>query len=157
MPFASTNPTNPRTNPWNFHKKILRIGGVGKSAFFKSAILNSIFFQKNFFFCLIPMKTRQSLLVSKDGSKFWWLPWFAAHEVLDQHLCTALYISQILLDFHNLFAYKWRDMTYFWSELSYSKPYLYLQIYTLELMFCNSCLFDICTMHQWCMLVRSLK
>ena len=25
MPFASTNSTNPRTNPWNFHEKILRI------------------------------------------------------------------------------------------------------------------------------------
>ena len=43
MPFASFNLTNPRTNPWNFHKKILRIGGVGKSAFFKSAILNFFF------------------------------------------------------------------------------------------------------------------
>ena len=26
MPFASINPTNSRTNPWNFHKKILRNG-----------------------------------------------------------------------------------------------------------------------------------
>jgi hypothetical protein len=25
MPFASINPTHPRTNPRNFHKKILRI------------------------------------------------------------------------------------------------------------------------------------
>ena len=27
IPFASINTTNPRTNPWNFHKTILRIGG----------------------------------------------------------------------------------------------------------------------------------
>ena len=34
MPFASINPTNQRTNPWNFHEKILRIGGTAKWAFF---------------------------------------------------------------------------------------------------------------------------
>jgi hypothetical protein len=30
MPFASINSTNPRTNPSNFHEKILRIGEAGK-------------------------------------------------------------------------------------------------------------------------------
>ena len=30
MPFASINSTNPRTDPWKFHEKILRIGGAGK-------------------------------------------------------------------------------------------------------------------------------
>ena len=35
MPFASINSTNPTTNPWNFHKKILRIGRAGKLPFFK--------------------------------------------------------------------------------------------------------------------------
>ena len=45
MPFASINSTNPRTNPWNFHEKILRIGGAGKWGFFEAAILN-LFFQK---------------------------------------------------------------------------------------------------------------
>ena len=33
MPFASINPTNPRTNPWNFHKKILRIDEALKMTF----------------------------------------------------------------------------------------------------------------------------
>ena len=70
MRFASINPTNPRTNPWNFHKKILRIGDFEKCTFFESAILN-FFFQKKIFFCFFPMKISQSLLVSKDGSKFW--------------------------------------------------------------------------------------
>ena len=46
IPFASINPTNPRTNPWNFHEKILRIGGAGKWGFFESAILN--FLKKNY-------------------------------------------------------------------------------------------------------------
>ena len=31
--FTSINPTNPRTNPWNFRQKILRIGGAGKWRF----------------------------------------------------------------------------------------------------------------------------
>ena len=28
-------------------------------------------------FCFIPMKSSQSFLASKDGSKFWWLHWFS--------------------------------------------------------------------------------
>jgi hypothetical protein len=40
-PFASINSIYPRNNPWNFHEKILRIGGAGKWDFFESAILNS--------------------------------------------------------------------------------------------------------------------
>ena len=50
------------------------------------------FFFWIFAFCFISMKKSQSLLFSKDGSKFWWLPLFPAHEVLGQHLCTRLYI-----------------------------------------------------------------
>ena len=34
MPFASFNPTNTRTNLWNFHKNILRIGDLEKLSFF---------------------------------------------------------------------------------------------------------------------------
>ena len=33
MPFASINSTNPRTNPWNFHEKILRIDEALKMTF----------------------------------------------------------------------------------------------------------------------------
>ena len=51
MPFTSINPTNPRTNPWNFYEQILKIGGAGKWGFFVSAILN-FFFPKKFFFSL---------------------------------------------------------------------------------------------------------
>ena len=40
MPFASINSTIPRTDPWEFHEKILRIGGAGKWGFFEAAILN---------------------------------------------------------------------------------------------------------------------
>ena len=56
MPFASINSTNPRTDPWEFHEKILRIGGAGKWGFFEAAILN--FLSRPFwnFFCFIFVK-----------------------------------------------------------------------------------------------------
>ena len=64
MPFASINPTNPRTNLWNFRKKILRIGD-----FEKSAILN--FIRLNFlFFCFILMKISPNLYGRLDELKF---------------------------------------------------------------------------------------
>ena len=49
MPFASINSTNPRTNLWNFHKKILRIGGVVKWPFFRRPFWFFFFSKKNFF------------------------------------------------------------------------------------------------------------
>ena len=70
--FASINPTNPRTNPWNLHKSNLRIGDFEKLSFFELAALE--------YFCFLPMKISQSYLDIKDGSKFWWLPWFTAKE-----------------------------------------------------------------------------
>ena len=56
MPIA-INPTNPRTNPLNFHKKILRIGGVGKWGFCWGGHFDFFFFK--IFFCLFPMKISQ--------------------------------------------------------------------------------------------------
>ena len=83
MPFASINPTNPRTNPWKFHEKILRIGGAGKWVFFEAAILNFLsrpfwffFFKKKNFFCFILIQIIHNLWGTKDFSKFWWLLWF---------------------------------------------------------------------------------
>ena len=58
MPFASINPTNPRTNPWNFHEKILRIGGAGKWGFFEAAILNFLSRPFWFFFASYQWKTQ---------------------------------------------------------------------------------------------------
>ena len=48
IPFTSINSTNPRTNPWKFHEKILKIGRAGKRGIFESAILN--------FFCFISVE-----------------------------------------------------------------------------------------------------
>ena len=91
MPFASMNSTNPRTAPWNFHKKILRIGGFEKWPFFESAILNSIF-SKKFFFSLIPTEISPHLYDSKDFSKFWWLRWFTAKTQCPQTYQPAVYV-----------------------------------------------------------------
>ena len=49
MPFASFNPTNPRTNPWNFGGNCSAFDEVEKLSFFKSAILNFLKKQTNFF------------------------------------------------------------------------------------------------------------
>ena len=57
-------PTKSQKQPKNAFSVILRIGDFEKCTFFESVILN-------FFFCFFPMKISQSLLVSKDGSKFW--------------------------------------------------------------------------------------
>ena len=59
MPFALINPSNPRTNPWNFHKKILRIGDFEKCTFFESAILIFFFSKRN---CFISMQ-KSSLFI----------------------------------------------------------------------------------------------
>ena len=56
MIFESINPTNPRTNPWNFHKKYLRIGHFEKLCFFVSDVLK-YFFQKNTVFASSPWKS----------------------------------------------------------------------------------------------------
>ena len=53
MPFPSIYSTNPRTEPWNFHENILRIGKAGKWDFFWDGHFFSIFFS----FCFISMKT----------------------------------------------------------------------------------------------------
>ena len=57
IPFTSINPTNPRTNPWNFYEQILKIGGAGKWGFFVSAILNFFFQKKKFFFASLQWKS----------------------------------------------------------------------------------------------------
>ena len=49
MPFASINPTNPRTNPWNFGRNCSAFDEVEKLSFFESAILNFFFRKKKFF------------------------------------------------------------------------------------------------------------
>ena len=46
-----------------------------KTQFFWFGYFGILFFKKNAF-CFIPMKIGQIFFGIKDGSKFWWLPWF---------------------------------------------------------------------------------
>ena len=92
MPFASINPTNPRTNPWNFHKKILRIGDFEKWPFFESAILNFFFEKKKFFFCFIPMKISHKLCVRMAVTQFLLLWWFTAKNEGGNHKWALVYL-----------------------------------------------------------------
>ena len=71
IPFVSINPTNPRTNPWNFHEKILRIGGAGKRGFFEAAILNFLSRPFWFFFCFISVKNPALLYEVSFFSALW--------------------------------------------------------------------------------------
>ena len=73
MPFASNNPTNWRTNPWNFHKNFWRIGDFEKLSFFEAAILN-------YSFCF--MKISPNLYGRMDGLKFWCFSWFPENSLL---------------------------------------------------------------------------
>ena len=58
MAFASINPTNPRTNLWNFREKISRIGDFEKRPFWK--IGHFEFFSSKFFFFLLHSHENQS-------------------------------------------------------------------------------------------------
>ena len=71
MPYSSINPTNPRTNPWNFHEKILRIGGAGKWDFFEAAILNFLSRPFWIFFCFISVKNPALLYEVSFFSALW--------------------------------------------------------------------------------------
>ena len=71
MPFASINSTNPRTNPWNFHEKILRIGRVRKWGFFEAAILNFLSRPFWFFFCFISVKNPAHLYEVLSMERRW--------------------------------------------------------------------------------------
>ena len=88
MPFASINPTDQRTNPWNFHKKYWELAELENELFLVCHF--QFFFQKKI--CFIPIRTCQSLLVSKDFSKFWWLPWFPAPNSTCLKICNTVYM-----------------------------------------------------------------
>ena len=73
---------------WPTQKKV-----IFQNELFLSRPFFIFFFQKNIFFCLILMKTSQSLLVSKDGSKFWCLSWFPAKNHSPQTFQPGVYVK----------------------------------------------------------------
>ena len=106
MPFASINPTNPRTNPRNFSRKNFKDWRFWKISFFLAAILKNKI-SKFIFFCFILMLKGQIFLVSKVGSKFWWLPWFPAVFHPGQTFCTRVHEQNI---FWNFFSWEMLDL-----------------------------------------------
>jgi hypothetical protein len=64
------------TNPWNFHKQFWELVILKNSIFLSRPLW--IFFSKNFFFCLIPMKISHKLCDRMDGTQFWCFPLFPA-------------------------------------------------------------------------------
>ena len=77
---------NPRTNPWNFHKKTLRIGDFEKWPF-----LSRPFW---IFFCFIPVKICHKLCVRMDGTQILWLWWFTAKTQSPQTFQPAVYVAR---------------------------------------------------------------
>ena len=58
-------------DPWNFHEKILRIGGAGKWDFFEAAILNFLSRPFWIFFCFISVKNPALLYEVSFFSALW--------------------------------------------------------------------------------------
>ena len=91
MPFASINCTNPRTNPWHFHKKILKIGNLKKTQFFWVAILNFFFFKKKKYFASSPWKLVTNYVLEWMGLNFYYYdglqPKMRAG-IINKHECT---------------------------------------------------------------------
>jgi len=104
MPFAPINSTNPRTNPWKFHKKWLRIGGAGKWGFFESAILNFLSRPFWIFFCFISVeKPAGSCKVSFISALWMVFPesWKRSYPNFYAHDCS----SEILFSCFHRFKY----------------------------------------------------
>ena len=60
--------------------------------FWKTQLFSVIHFSNNFFFCFIPMKISPNLYGRKEGSKFWWFPWFPENSLLCVILRCTVYI-----------------------------------------------------------------
>ena len=87
MPFASINPTNPRTNPWNFREEILRIGDFENLSFFESAILKKKFKKIIYFFPSSPWRLVKVSWVARMGRNFDDYPGFQLFFTQINHLC----------------------------------------------------------------------
>ena len=72
MPFASFNPTNPRTNPWNFGGICSAFDEVEKLSFFESAILNLKKKKKKKKFASSPWKLVTNYVLEWMGLNFYY-------------------------------------------------------------------------------------
>ena len=86
MPMASINPTNPRTDLWNFREKILRIGDFEKQPFWKIGHFEFCSSKKKNVFAWFSWKSVQICMVEWMGQNFDVFPAF------QEISCYALYI-----------------------------------------------------------------
>ena len=105
--------------------------GVENLSVFVSAIL--IFF---WFFFVHPYLKQSQLCEFKDGTKFWWLPWFPAKSsemiAIVGHCTTVVNnnvkVAQLLPQISRLFCQKgWSNYFMYWFEL-----FLGLKIHTVK-------------------------
>ena len=103
-----------------------------KTQFFWVGHFGFVFSKKNLF-CFIPMKISQSVLSSKDGSKFWWLSWFPAQNNSCINICNTVYISFLFghsTNLHNrLKFFLRRTHLNIWTPLL-SRDVIYTTAYT---------------------------
>ena len=66
------------TNLWNFGNNCSTFGGSWKTQFFWVGHFKFFFSKKKHFFCIILIQIHHKSMGTKDGMKFWWLPWFPA-------------------------------------------------------------------------------
>ena len=118
LPLASIYYIDPRTNPWNFCEKILRIGGVEQLFlfFFESTIL--IFFFQKKSFCFTPHENQLGFHMSY--CLFLQHKWFVQNleETSFQLICTRLYLFS-----HNLNKLSSRIRVWIKFFLQYSTYY----------------------------------
>ena len=99
-----------------FWRNLLSFWRSWKTQFFWVGHFEFFFSKKKYFFCFIPMKTCQSLLVSKDFSKFWWLPWFPATNNTYLKICNTVHIY--------IYKYNWLFLNYFFDFISDSFDFI---------------------------------
>ena len=102
MPFPSFNPTNPRTNPWNFGGNCSAFGRVEKLSFFESAILN-------FFFASSPWKLVTNYVLELMGLNFYHYDGLQPEMragIINEHECTYLSFD---FDFCNMTFKSWME------------------------------------------------
>ena len=135
MPFASINSTNPRSNPWEFHEKILRIGGAGKWVFFEAAILNFLSRPFWIFFCFISVNNPALLYEVTFFSAIWMVfseSWKRSCSNFNAHCTFNAFklIAKVKLcaQLHNFGAIEVNLSLLFLPNWYYSEPNFELQI-----------------------------
>ena len=97
MPFSSINPTNPWTNPWNFHKKIWELA-ILKNGDFENRPFWIFFFRKKKFL-LHPNKNQSQIM--------WWNGW---DSILMLSLVSTKFLAMRNISLYNVIFQRSQDL-----------------------------------------------